>query len=126
MAIASLEAPGTPGADEPSDWILRDCSLLVAPGETVAVVGHSGAGKTTLANLICRLSDVAEGAVRIDGHDPTRVDQERAATLDPIGEHQVGASDRDHGCRVGASPVQSTCRCSVRPSYGMAVKPPAA
>jgi len=69
VALASLEAPGTPGADEPSDWILRDCSLVVAPGETVALVGHSGAGKTTIANLVARLADVEEGAVRLDGHD---------------------------------------------------------
>ncbi|MFM8236553.1 MAG: ABC transporter ATP-binding protein [Actinomycetota bacterium] len=69
VAIASLEAPGTPGADEPSDWILRDCSLRVAPGETVAIVGPSGAGKTTMASLVARLADVEEGAVRVDGHD---------------------------------------------------------
>jgi ATP-binding cassette subfamily B protein len=69
VSLPSLEAPGTPGGDQPSDWILRDLSLEVAPGETVALVGYSGAGKTTVASLVPRLYDVVEGSVRVDGHD---------------------------------------------------------
>ncbi len=69
VSIESLEAPGTPGADEPSDWILRDVSLTVEPGETVALVGHSGAGKTTIAMLVPRVYDIEQGSVRVDGHD---------------------------------------------------------
>ena len=49
-----------PGGDEPSDWILRDVSLTVEPGETVALVGPSGAGKTTIAMLVPR--DLRRGA----------------------------------------------------------------
>ena len=63
------KTPGTPGGDEPSDWILRDVSLTVEPGETIALVGPSGAGKTTIAMLVPRMYDTCEGAVRIDGHD---------------------------------------------------------
>ena len=48
---------------------LRDISLRVRPGETVALVGETGAGKTSLAALISRGYDVTEGAVRVDGHD---------------------------------------------------------
>jgi ATP-binding cassette, subfamily B, multidrug efflux pump len=49
--------------------VLRDVSLEVEPGQTVALVGPTGAGKTTLVNLIGRFYDVDEGAVLIDGYD---------------------------------------------------------
>ena len=51
------------------DWILRDVSFTIEPGETIAVVGHTGAGKTTLISLLLRFYDVQKGAVRIDGVD---------------------------------------------------------
>jgi ATP-binding cassette subfamily B protein len=51
------------------DWVLRDVSFRAAPGETVAVVGHTGAGKTTLTNLLLRFYDVQKGAIRIGGID---------------------------------------------------------
>jgi len=49
--------------------VLNDVSLVAEPGQTVAIVGPTGAGKTTLVNLIGRFYDVTEGEVRIDGHD---------------------------------------------------------
>lgn len=52
--------------DEP---VLKDLSLRVRPGQTVALVGPSGAGKTTLCSLIPRFYDVSEGSVRVDGKD---------------------------------------------------------
>ena len=68
-SLASLEE-GMPELEtEPSDWILRDVSFTVEPGEMVALVGPSGAGKTTTAMLVPRIADVEQGAVRIDGHD---------------------------------------------------------
>ncbi len=51
------------------EWILRDLSFSVEPGEMVAIVGPTGAGKTTIANLITRLWDIQRGSIRIDGHD---------------------------------------------------------
>ena len=69
VSLPSLETPGTPGGEEPSEWILRDVSFRVEPGETVALVGHSGAGKTTIAMLVPRIYEVTEGAVRVDGQD---------------------------------------------------------
>ena len=60
--------PDQPLTGEP-DWVLRDVSFSLEPGETVAVVGHTGAGKTTLISLLMRLYDVQKGAIRIDGVD---------------------------------------------------------
>ena len=61
--------PARRAAAEPSEWILEDVSLTVEPGETVALVGPSGAGKTTIAMLVPRVYEVVEGAVRVDGVD---------------------------------------------------------
>jgi ATP-binding cassette, subfamily B, multidrug efflux pump len=51
------------------DWVIRDVSFRIAPGETIAVVGHTGAGKTTLASLLLRFYDVQRGWIRIGGVD---------------------------------------------------------
>jgi ATP-binding cassette subfamily B protein len=53
----------------PEERVLHDVSFRIEPGETVAVVGHTGAGKSTLANLLLRFYDVDSGAVKIDGVD---------------------------------------------------------
>jgi ATP-binding cassette subfamily B protein len=54
---------------ETYDWILRDVSFTIEPGETVAIVGHTGAGKTTIISLLMRFYDIQRGAIRIDGVD---------------------------------------------------------
>jgi ATP-binding cassette, subfamily B, multidrug efflux pump len=51
------------------DWVLRDVSFTIEPAETVAIVGHTGAGKTTIISLLLRFYDVQRGAIRIDGVD---------------------------------------------------------
>ncbi len=56
------------------DWVLRDVSFTIEPGETIAVVGHTGAGKTTLISLLLRFYDVRKGAIRIGGRDVRRLD----------------------------------------------------
>ena len=56
------------------DWILRDVSFTIEPGETVAIVGHTGAGKTTIISLLMRFYDVQKGAVKIDGVDVKEMD----------------------------------------------------
>jgi ATP-binding cassette, subfamily B, multidrug efflux pump len=54
-------------ADE--DWVLRDVSFRVAPGQTIAIVGHTGAGKTTLISLLLRFYDIQRGQILLDGKD---------------------------------------------------------
>src|SRR5260370_41827910 len=56
------------GQAEP-DWVLRDVNFALEPGETIAVVGHTGAGKTTLISLLMRFYDGQRGAIRIDAVD---------------------------------------------------------
>ncbi len=58
------------------EWILKDVSFVVEPGETVAIVGHTGAGKTTLTSLMMRFYDVTRGAILLDGVDVREHDLE--------------------------------------------------
>jgi len=53
--------------------VLKGINLVVDPGQTVAIVGHTGAGKTSLANLLCRFYDPDEGCITIDGYDLKKV-----------------------------------------------------
>ncbi|HKW51657.1 MAG TPA: ABC transporter ATP-binding protein, partial [Candidatus Eisenbacteria bacterium] len=56
------------------EWVLRDVSFRIAPGEKVAIVGATGAGKTTIANLLTRFYDFQKGSIRVDGVDIRDVD----------------------------------------------------
>ncbi|HEX3587884.1 MAG TPA: ABC transporter ATP-binding protein [Candidatus Angelobacter sp.] len=67
-AEAAFATKAEPKA-ETYDWILRDVSFTIGPGETVAIVGHTGAGKTTIISLLMRFYDIQKGAIRIDGVD---------------------------------------------------------
>jgi ATP-binding cassette subfamily B protein len=69
-SVATLTTASSPAPD----WVLRDVSFTIEPGETVAIVGHTGAGKTTLISLLLRFYDVQKGAVRIDGVDVKDMD----------------------------------------------------
>jgi ATP-binding cassette subfamily B protein len=74
VSIASLEGDadaGSPGplSLEPSDWVLCDLSFIAEPGTMTALVGPTGAGKTTLCNLVPRLYESTGGAVLVDGQD---------------------------------------------------------
>jgi ATP-binding cassette subfamily B protein len=67
-AASADSVPGGP------DWVLRDVSFTIEPGETVAIVGHTGAGKTTIISLLLRFYDIQQGAIRLDGVDIRQID----------------------------------------------------
>jgi ATP-binding cassette subfamily B protein len=67
-SIDSMEQLAIPGADPDSD-VLSGVNLVIEPGETLALVGASGAGKSTMMSLVPRLYDVTTGALLVDGHD---------------------------------------------------------
>ena len=56
-----------------SEMVLKGIDLIVEPGQTVAIVGHTGAGKTSLVNLLCRFYDPTSGSILIDGYDIKQV-----------------------------------------------------
>lgn len=74
--IPSLETPSSTISDEDMAPVIRELDIDIAPGQLVALVGPSGAGKTTITNLIPRLYDVTEGRMLIDGMDVRDLTQE--------------------------------------------------
>jgi len=56
------------------EWVLQNVSFTIAPGETIAIVGHTGAGKTTLISLLLRFYDVQQGGIRLGGVDVREMD----------------------------------------------------
>ena len=91
---AAVDAAARAGAGfaaiEDVEWILKDVSFTIEPGQTVAIVGHTGAGKTTLTSLMMRFYDVTAGQILLDGldlreHDLTELRQHFAVVLqDPF------------------------------------------
>jgi ATP-binding cassette subfamily B protein len=72
-AVAKAEQSAADGAElaglDHIEWILKDVSFAIEPGQTVAIVGHTGAGKTTLTSLMMRFYDVTAGRILLDGVD---------------------------------------------------------
>jgi ATP-binding cassette subfamily B multidrug efflux pump len=72
--VGAADDNGSGTASAEPDWILKDVDFTIEPGETVAIVGHTGAGKTTIISLLMRFYDVQKGAIRIDGVDVKEMD----------------------------------------------------
>jgi len=72
--IAAIEFDRVWFAYKDQDWVLEDVSFTITPGETVAVVGHTGAGKTTLISLLLRFYDIQRGSIRVGGIDIRELD----------------------------------------------------
>jgi ATP-binding cassette subfamily B multidrug efflux pump len=62
------------GEPKDGDWVLRDVSFRVLPGQTMAIVGHTGAGKTTLISLLLRFYDIQRGQILLDGIDIRKIE----------------------------------------------------
>jgi ATP-binding cassette, subfamily B, multidrug efflux pump len=69
LGLAAIEFDHVWFAYKEEDWVLQDVSFRIEPGETIAVVGHTGAGKTTITSLLLRFYEVQRGAIRIGGVD---------------------------------------------------------
>jgi ATP-binding cassette subfamily B protein len=75
LIVPGLETPGSTESEQGVGPVLRDVSFRIEPGQLVAIVGPSGAGKTTITALVPRLYDVTAGEVLIDGHDVRQLTQ---------------------------------------------------
>lgn len=71
------------GGDNPGedDWVLRDVSFRVAPGQSIAIVGHTGAGKTTVIQLLLRFYDIQRGEILLDGVNIRELDLQNLRRL---------------------------------------------
>jgi ATP-binding cassette subfamily B protein/subfamily B ATP-binding cassette protein MsbA len=95
LVDVSFRYPGS------SDLVLDDVSLDVHPGETVALVGRSGAGKTTLTNLVARFYDPTQGRVELDGVDLREIDVESFRRILGIVEQDVFLFDGTVSDNIG-------------------------
>jgi ATP-binding cassette subfamily B multidrug efflux pump len=97
------------GKDEKGgpDWVLRDITLTVAPGEKVAIVGHTGAGKTTLSSLLMRFYDPTRGRILLDGVpiDRLRVEDLRSRVGLVLQDVFLFSQDVGYNIRLGSPEV---------------------
>lgn len=89
------------------NWVLRDVSFRIAPGEKVAIVGHTGAGKTTLINLLMRFYDAQEGRILLDGVPITavRLDELRERVGLVLQDVFLFSQDIAYNVRLGAPDI---------------------
>ena len=117
VTVRSLEAPSAFVAADPDYDVLQGVSLTIRPGETVALVGASGSGKTTMSGLVPRLYDVTGGALLIDGHDVRDLTQHSlreaigVVSQDPHLFHEsIGANLRYAKPDASVAELDAACR----------------
>ncbi|MFN8169917.1 MAG: ABC transporter ATP-binding protein [Candidatus Nanopelagicales bacterium] len=81
VSLASLESVARPDVAPVREDVLRDITFTAYPGEMIALVGPSGAGKTTITGLVSRLYDVTDGSISVNGHDVRDVTQQSLHSL---------------------------------------------
>lgn len=82
------------------DWVLKDVSFTVKPGERLAIVGATGSGKTTIINLLCRFYDIQRGRIRIDGVDIKEWDVEALRRRVGVVQQDVFLFSGDIGANI--------------------------
>jgi len=117
IAIDAAKDPAAIAAVAGIEWILRDVSFTVEPGQTIAIVGHTGAGKTILISLMMRFYDVTAGRILIDGidlreHDLTVLRRHFAVVLqDPfLFSGSIGENIRLGNQEIGEETMRSAAR----------------
>jgi ATP-binding cassette subfamily B multidrug efflux pump len=81
VAHLAKQAQGAPQESAPVEWVLKGVSFTARPGETLALVGHTGAGKTTIVNLLMRFYDPQRGRITINGVDIRTIPLEELRAL---------------------------------------------
>ncbi len=109
--------PRADGRDPGDDgWVLRDVSFTARPGETVAIVGHTGAGKTTISNLLLRFYDVERGRITVDGVDVRALAQSELRGLIGLVQQDVFlfTGDLTANIRLGADVPDAAVEAAAR------------
>jgi ATP-binding cassette subfamily B multidrug efflux pump len=98
-------------AYEDEDWVLKDVSFVVQPGESVAFVGHTGAGKTTITNLLLRFYDVQRGQVLLDGVDVRDLELSKLRSSFSVVSQDVFLFSEDiaRNIRLGNESISDEC-----------------
>ena len=112
---------GTVGGEEP-DWVIRNLSFTVAPGEKLAIVGHTGAGKTTIINLLMRFYEIQRGRILVDG---IPIEQLRMKELrDRVGlvlqDIFLFSQSVDYNVRLGSSSIEDATVTTALDAVGAA------
>ena len=94
--------------DEEPDWVLEDVTFTVHPGQKVAIVGHTGAGKTTIINLLMRFYEPQRGRILIDGVpiDEVRIDDLRARIGLVLQDVFLFSRSVDYNIRLGGEEIE--------------------
>lgn len=100
----------SPGGDRDTEWVLRGVSFRVDPGQSLAIVGATGAGKSTIINLVCRFYPIQRGRIMVDGVDIREWDVETLRRRIGVVQQDVFlfAGNIEENISLGDSEVTST------------------